>query len=395
MRLFRACALAVFLLSSCAGRESAGEYSGADNEAETETEQASVIDPIRTMAEAVVSLLDDRLLSAQVLVCGIDGRGSLPTHMKTLLTGCPAGGVMLFKYNLDTDNDSICALIGETSSLIQKESGLSPFVSVDHEGGSINRFMPGVASLPAAASYWDLFLVEGGQAALSKIEADSFKAGRELSGMGINLNFAPVAEYLNDDNRGFLYSRSYGRDPSFTAGAADAFIRGMERAGVLCVVKHFPGSAGRDPHYSASVINLDKPALDVLVFPFAVLFSNGARAVMAAHTAVPAVDDKIASLSPVVMQDWLRGGMGFDGMIIADDFSMAAAGGISAEEAAVASIAAGADMVLVWQPDIARTHRALLSALEDGRLPRERLERAARRIVYEKIRSGLINGNNT
>jgi beta-N-acetylhexosaminidase len=164
----------------------------------------------------------------------------------------------------------------------------------------------------------------------------------------------------------------------------------MEQAGVLCVVKHFPGSAGPDPHYSTSVISGDRAELDRLIFPFAHVFSNGARAVMAAHSYVPAMDDKIASLSPVVMGNWLRDELMFDGIIISDDFIMAAAGSASPEEAAILSIAAGADMVLVWPASLERTHAAFVSALEEGRLPRERAIDAVSRIIYEKIRLGLM-----
>jgi len=208
--------------------------------------------------------------------------------------------------------------------------------------------------------------------------------------LGINLNFAPVAEYITDDNRNFLESRSYGHDPSFAGEAAAAFIGGMERAGVLCVIKHFPGSAGPDPHYSPSILNGDKVALNRLVHPFAALIKNGARAVMVAHTAVPKIDSEIASLSAAVMGNWLREELGFGGLIITDDFTMAAAGGMKSEEAAIRSIAAGADMVLVWPSDLKRTHSAFVSALEDGRLSRERLREAAQRVIYEKLRMGLI-----
>jgi beta-N-acetylhexosaminidase len=202
--------------------------------------------------------------------------------------------------------------------------------------------------------------------------------------------FAPVAEYLTDDNRVFLESRSYGPDPFFTAEAASAFIRAMEQAGIICVVKHFPATAGSDPHFSTSVISRNKAELDSLIFPFAHVFNNGARAVMVAHSSVPAIDGKIASLSPVVMQNWLRGELGFDGIIISDDFVMASAESSSPEEAAILSIAAGADMVLVWPPDLKRTHEAFISALEDGRLSRERLLDAVSRIIYEKLRMGLM-----
>jgi len=389
MRLICASFFCVCLLflSACVKREQVDLNTNTVNETET---TIIVIDPLRLRAVEIASSLDDRLLAAQILICGIDGRGSLPPHMRTLLAECPAGAVMLFKYNLDTDNDSIYALISETVSLIREKSGVAPFVAVDHEGGTVNRFRQGMAVLPAASSYWELFPTQERQETLAKIKADSLKAAGEIFDLGINLNFAPVAEYLTEDNRGFLESRSYGPDPFFAAEAAAAFIGSMEQAGVLCVVKHFPGSAGNDPHYSASVINGDKHTLDNLVYPFAYLINREARAIMVAHTVVPAIDSKIASLSAVVMQNWLRDELGFGGIIISDDFTMAAAGGIKSEEAAVLSVAAGADMVLVWQPDLKRTHSAFVSALEDGRLSRERLRDAVARIIYEKLKMKLI-----
>jgi len=350
-----------------------------------------VIDPLRLKAAEITGSMDDKLLAAQLLICGIDGRGSLTPLSIDLLTEFPAGGVMLFRYNLNTENDAIRALVTETVSLIRDGCGISPFIAVDHEGGTVNRFLRGVATLPDASSYWELFQEEGKEAALAKVRADSLRAGREINELGINLNFAPVAEYLNDYNRDFMKNRSYGPDPSFTAEAADAFVKGMEQSAVLCVLKHFPGSAGNDPHYSASVIDGDKAALDSLVSPFASLIKNGARAVMAAHTVVPAIDSKIASLSPAVMQNWLRGELGFDGIIISDDFIMGAArGNYTSEEAAVLSVAAGSDMVLIWPAQIGSTHSAFISALEDGHLSRERLLDAVQHIIYEKLKMGLM-----
>ncbi|MDR2952718.1 MAG: glycoside hydrolase family 3 protein, partial [Treponema sp.] len=104
-----------------------------------------------------------------------------------------------------------------------------------------------------------------------------------------------------------------------------------------------------------------------------------------------ALDSKIASLSNVIMRDWLREELGFQGLIISDDFSMFAAGSLASEEAAIHSIIAGADMVLVWPPDIRKTHRAFVSALSDGKLPRERLVESAARIIREKIKMGLVD----
>jgi beta-N-acetylhexosaminidase len=292
---------------------------------------------------------------------------------------------------LDTGEEGIQALTSEASALIGAD-GIVPFVAVDHEGGSVNRFRPGIAALLPQLSYWKLAQSEGWGEAVSRVEKDSSRAGAEIFGMGINMNLAPVAEFLNSNNSVFLDERAYGPDPFFCAEAAAAFICGMEKAGVLCVAKHFPASAGHDPHLFSSSIGLGGDDLDRLIAPFATLIQAGqGRALMLSHTLVSARDpDNIASLSEAVMQNWLRQELGFAGIIISDDFSMAAARGAAPEEAAVKSLAAGADMVLVWPPDLKKTHLAIQAALYEGRIPSRRLREAAARIIFEKIRMGLI-----
>jgi beta-N-acetylhexosaminidase len=414
-----ACLLFTALFPACTNIDKPG---GADQAAESMTanddgtpgEMAAneSVSADRRLAGSTAAALDDRCLAAQVIISGIDGRGALTRDMKILLGECPAGGIILFRYNLDTGNGDIRDLIAESAALIASETaagiapeslpetftgGIRPFVAADHEGGSVNRFNRGVASLPAALSYRELALKEGTAAALAGIQADSFRAGTDIKTLGFNLNLAPVAEFLTAYNRDFLDDRSYGPDPLFAAEAAAAFIDGMERAGILCVVKHFPGSAGPDPHRFLSVLPGDKASLDALAAPFAFLVRTGrARAIMAAHTVTPALDSGIASLSAPVMEGWLRRELGFSGIIVSDDFSMSAAAEsgsrLSPEAAAVRSLAAGADMVLVWPPDLRRTHRAILAALDGGDLSRERLREAAGRIILEKIRMGLIDG---
>lgn len=393
-RIVLKAALCVFLFGCVAHHGG-----GADNDAAIAGARAAVE---RERAVRIAAALDDRLLAAQVIISGIDGRGTLSAGMRTLLEECPAGGIILFRYNLDTETVAIQNLIAESAALIASPSGagpeIRPFVAVDHEGGAVNRFRPGVAELPPAGSYWEKAREAGRREALARVEADSFHAGSVLKGIGINLNLAPVAEYLTGDNREFLGGRSYGPDPAFTAEAAAAFVRGMERAGLLCGVKHFPGSAGPDPHRFPSLLGGGRPALDELAAPFAALIrEDRARALMIAHSMVPALDtEHIASLSAPVMNGWLRGELDFEGIIISDDFSMSAARSLSAAggspiDAAVQSLAAGADMVLVWPPDIRRTHRAIMAALDRGALSRERLREAAARIIFEKIRMGLID----
>jgi beta-N-acetylhexosaminidase len=384
-------------------------YNSAETTREDDTTSHENLrhESIQRTASQLAASLDDRQLAAQIIISGIDGKGRLTETMRLLLAECPAGGVMLFKYNLDTENDAIQNLITETVALIESGSGVPPFMAVDHEGGSVSRFRPGVADLPSAASYWKMAQNEGIETAIAQINTNAFNVGNKINALGVNFNFAPVAEYLNENNRDFLDDRSYGPDPVFSASAAAAFIAGMGQAGIICAVKHFPGSSGTDPHFFPSALNGDKTALAKLVFPFAVLSRVvHARAIMVSHSAVPVWDSThIASLSSPIMNDWLRHELGFDGIIICDDFSMASARGpafargpasekgtdrINPEIAAVLSLAAGADMVLVWPPDLRRTHRAILTALDDNTLSRERLREAAERIIFEKMRMGII-----
>jgi len=347
-------------------------------------------DPYRLRALEIASSLDDRVLISQLFISGIDAGAALSDSMKELLKDVPAGGIMLFGYNLKYDNDTILSCMTEITSFISDESGIAPFISTDHEGGGINRFINGVGTLPWASSYIDTVPAEGSRAVLRKIREDSKRAGMEINSLGINMNFAPVAEYLIPENTDFLKRRSYGSDSVFTAQASVAFIKGMEEAGVLCVVKHFPGTAGNDPHFSASVLNMDKNNINLLISPFAAAINNGARAIMAAHTLVPAIDNKIASLSSAVMQNWLRDEIGFEGIIISDDFTMAAAGNITPQDAAVLSVAAGADMILVWPGHLKKTHDTFAAALKNGNLSRERLFESAQRIIYEKLKMELF-----
>jgi beta-N-acetylhexosaminidase len=344
--------------------------------------------------ERIVASMDDRLLAAQVLLAGLDNRNYLSGEMKALLREIPAGGIMFFRYNLDGGNEAVRAFLAECSSYTASFSPLVPFLAVDHEGGLVHRFTSGIERLPPAFSFWDLALREGRETALKAVEETAFASGEAIRRLGITMNLAPVAEVLNGENKAFLDTRSYGPDPDFVQKAASAFIRGMDRTGIVSVVKHFPGNSGTDPHYGKAVLNLDRKGLSSLAEPFAgIIRETKPPAMMVSHILAPALDRwNIASLSPRIIEGWIRDELGFSGIVIADDFAMegASAGEILPHEAAVRSLCSGADMVMVWPGNIAGIHRAIREALHTGLLPRRRLEEAVCRIVREKLRRGLV-----
>jgi beta-N-acetylhexosaminidase len=315
--------------------------------------------------------------------------------MRALLTKNPPGGIMLFSYNLKADKETVRSLLAECNAEVADIS-VPPFFAVDHEGGLVHRFGPGIRRMPSAMSFWWRTQAVPREQALSEVEYYAFHSGQEIRELGINMNFAPVAETLADNNAAFLDTRSYGPDAVFVEQACRAFIRGMGRAGVVCAVKHFPGNADADPHMARPVLAADGGSLDVMIGPFVGLIRaifDSPAAIMVSHVVVEARDPaRNASLSPAVVNGWLRGELGFEGIAIADDFSMGAvaSSGIGAAEAAIDSLNAGVDMVMAWPKNLSATHGAILSALKTGRLSRSRLEEAVRRILIEKLRYGLI-----
>jgi beta-N-acetylhexosaminidase len=353
--------------------------------------------PAGDRAARIAASLDDAALAAQLIMSGVDGRSSLDPAMARILRECPPGAIMLFRYNLNTPPGEARRFIAQCVEAVRGDGGPPPFVAADHEGGQVHRFGPGIGRLPPAASWEERARQEGRDAALAALEEAAYQSGKELRDLGLNLNLAPVAETLNDDNRHFLEDRAFSSDAAFAAAAAAAFVRGMERAGLGCVAKHFPGNSGADPHTNTPALSGSREELARAAGPFADLIRGPASGgpplagIMVSHVLVPAWDPlRIGSFSPALIGRWLRGGLGFRGIVLADDFSMAAAASrVSPEEAAVLSLAAGADMVMAWPMNLRRVRGAVLAALEQGTLTRPRLEESAARIIREKIRLGV------
>jgi beta-N-acetylhexosaminidase len=341
-------------------------------------------------AVVIADSMSDSVLAAQVLLAGIDGKTRLTPAMRSILERVPAGGIVLFSYNLDTPKEDVKKLLAETTSLIKADAGIAPFVAVDHEGGVVHRFGPGVERLPSAFSFWELAQKEGREASLARAETLYRRSAQEIRELGITMVLGPVAETLDNENRRFLETRSYGSDHDFTAAAASAFIKSMNAFGIASAVKHFPGNGTADPHDKGAAIGASKVVLDEMVRPFAALIrSLSPPAIMLSHVMVPALDSqKNASLSSKVIKDWLRGELGFRGIVLADDFSMGAvaARGLSPGAAAVEALNAGVDMIIVWPKDVIAVHASILNALRERRLSRERLVEAVSRIITEKLR---------
>jgi beta-N-acetylhexosaminidase len=211
--------------------------------------------------------------------------------------------------------------------------------------------------------------------------------GRDLRKIGVDVDFAPVADLALDPHNTVIGARAFGSDPSFVGTMASAVARGLRRGGVAATAKHFPGHGATaiDSHLALPTVDVDGVTLRSREFvPFRACIAEGIDAVMVGHLLARALDpERPASISRVVVTDVLRGELGFSGAVFTDCIEMdAVAATIGSPRAAVAALAAGVDAVIVSHHlEVAHSIvEEILSALRDGRLTSARLEEAASRL---------------
>lgn len=251
------------------------------------------------------------------------------------------GGVILFERNYQSP-EQLRELVA-TLRIIRPEI----LLAVDHEGGRVQRFREGFTRLPPASS----FLKSGRPDALELLELAGWVMAAELRAHDIDFSFAPVLD-VDVGISTVIGDRAFANNPMDVTAAARAYVRGMHRAGMAAVGKHFPGHGGvaADSHLALPIDDrtfAEIEARDLL--PFAALIrEERLEAVMPAHVLYPRADSQPAGYSRFWLQTVLRDRLGFDGAIFSDDLSMvgAAAAGDLTERARLA-IEAGCDMVLI------------------------------------------------
>ena len=275
-----------------------------------------------------------------------------------------AGGVILFSRNHES-REQITALAAEIHAL------RSPplLVAVDHEGGRVQRFREGFTALPAPARLGEMFDLEP-ERALRLAETAGWVMAAELRAVGVDFSFAPVLD-LGRGVSTVIGDRAFHRRPAVVAQLARAYVRGVQRAGMAAVGKHFPGHGGvaADSHDTLPVD--PRPYAEIQaqdLVPFERLIHAGLAAVMPAHVVFPAVDSQPAGFSRRWLRAVLRERLGFQGAVVSDDLSMAGALVIPDPVARVrAALEAGCDLVLACRDPASRP--AILAALADHRDP--------------------------
>ncbi|WP_319462787.1 glycoside hydrolase family 3 protein [Micromonospora sp. RTP1Z1] len=305
------------------------------------------------------------------------------------------GGLILVGFSADdptsgnqaTTNVDNPKQVRELTTGLREAAGKLPaapapfLIGTDQEYGVVTRITDGVTLLPSP-------MAAGAAGKPALTEAAWRAAGAELAAMGINLDFAPVADVLATRSA-VIGSRSFGADPANASAQVAGAVRGLQAEGVAASVKHFPGHglSATDSHKDVPVIRQPRAVLDRTAFPpFRAGIGEGAMAVMSAHLDVQAVDPGTpATFSHKLLTDVLRGQLGFQGVVITDGMNMPPAKRWSPGEAAVRALTAGNDLILMT-PNVSQAYAGLLAALRDGSLPRTRLVEAATRVLTMKFK---------
>jgi beta-N-acetylhexosaminidase len=281
-------------------------------------------------------------MSRGPVVLGIEGKSLGDVDRERLLHPL-VGGVILFSRNYESP-DQLAALTAEIRALRTP----SLLISVDHEGGRVQRFREGFTAIPPMRTLGDLWNEDAAQA-----EAEARRLGwviaRELRTHAIDFSFTPVLD-VDFGTSAVIGDRAFSSDPDVIARLAASLCDGLRYGGCAAVGKHFPGHGfvAADSHHEVPV---DERPLSALLaadlVPFRALAKAGLEAVMPAHVVYPAVDDRPAGFSRIWIEDILRERLKFDGLVFSDDLGMAGAcvaGDMVAR--ADAAIEAGCDMVL-------------------------------------------------
>lgn len=297
--------------------------------------------------------------------------------MRALAAAYPPGGIVLFGHNLK-DAEQLSRFVTDLRALPG-----TPLLCVDEEGGRVARLANNEAfGLPR---YESMAAFRSPQ----EVKDAAFTIGSYLSLYGFDVDFAPVADVNTNPQNIVIGNRAFSDKPEVAARMVRSYVKGLRKAGVHGCLKHFPGHGDTqaDTHFGYAVSNKTWEEMAACeMIPFKAGIRAGAPMVMTAHISAPAVtgSNVPSTLSRVVLQEKLRGELGFKGVIITDAMEM---GAITREypvaDACVLALEAGVD-VLLCVKDYPACFEAVLAAVQEGRLSEERIDESVRRILRLK-----------
>jgi len=340
-----------------------------------EQEKNNFIDPIISRVNAMS--LDEKL--GQMLIIGFE-HTYLDKHAKKMIVQYHIGGVNLLGRNAQKRDQ-----IKKLTTNLQKIAKIPLFIATDQEGGKFNRFKFFHELTP------QIKISRNKQA-----EQIAFDRAKELVGIGVNMNFSPLLDYVSD-TKAYLYSRTFAVDAPTTGDLGGAMIRGYLKGGVIPVAKHFPGygNISLDPHRNTARLKTNNSELEQSLTPFRkIIADHPVMAIMTAHIIIPEVDNKPATISSRFVSKILREELGFNGVVITDDIEMISAGNAPIEQLAVDAVKAGVDIIIsTYTPEKQiKIFNRLKKAVLDKEIAETMIDKSVIRILNLKSVM-LLKGN--
>ena len=331
-------------------------------------------DPGCDAAEAAMAFdLDIRL--RQLLFAGIFTGEPDPLASANFAASAGVGGMNFL------GNDPEVYADGELAEVTAAGGEFPPFLAVDQEGGRVQRLSSLIGSQPSAREM-------GATLSVDEVEELAAQTGDAMAGLGLNMDLAPVADVSDQADDTVIGDRAFSDDPDVVADYAGAYADGLRSAGIIPVLKHFPGigSASGNTDFEPAT----SPPLSELqqrdLLPYDTLLEDEPVAVMMGTAVVPDLTDgEPAALSPPAV-DLLRSQFGFDGVVMTDSLSGTAVESLySLPEAAELALVAGVDMVL-WDSagEIQQIVDRLTQAVDEGRLTEQRVNESFARVLALK-----------
>jgi beta-N-acetylhexosaminidase len=310
----------------------------------------------------------------QLFITGFNGL-ELSDETSAFLSQAHIGGVVLFTANYESPGQ-----VAELINQIQEcRAGDPLWISVDYEGGRVQRFRKSFTKIPEAAA------IAAMDSPRLTFEISEMVA-KELNAIGVNVNFAPVADINTNPKNPVIGPRAYGSDEETVTKQITAVVRGLLMQKVQPCVKHFPGhgDTSTDSHFSLPKVDTDLNTLLEREFkPFSKAFRSHCSMVMTAHIICTKLDaERPATLSSKILTDILRKQLRYSGLIISDDMEMKAiTDHFGVDDAPRLAIEAGCD-ILIYRTEAAarKAYASLSQALDSGKLAPERVLIAEKRI---------------
>ncbi len=333
--------------------------------------------------------MDAKILVGQHLVGGFDGF-TMPENIKQAVKEHKIGNFIIFRHNVK-DSVQLSALCKELKEVVRGETGYTPFIFIDQEGGVVTRLKEDASITPSAMAV-----------SSTGDPQNAYTAGlicaRELNAIGVNFNLAPVFDINSNEDNPVIGVRSYGDTPEIVSKYACNMAKGLIDGGVYACAKHFPGHGDTNVDSHLGLPRIDKTMEELMAFelvPFINASKNGISGIMSSHILFPKIEeDNIpATLSYRIMTELLRNVIGFKGLTLSDCMQMAAiAKFYGTVQGMLMALKAGVDIIFASHDTglCVKASELMLESLKTGDIDRKQFDTSTNRILeYKKAMEKL------